>query len=424
MNFEWPNSDRDLHIVMPTLIYLKKYYNINIMTFSIFNAYYYILKYRPKMIIISNYQGSNVNHEVVKLAYQYGIKVITFISEGNTSKNNTKEALFGVNKDNKLYVDKILLWSRRGENYFIKDFPKFQNKFCTVGGTGYDRYTLLSFYDKFYFLKKIKLKYKKIIGIAAWGFDHYFGDYFEKVKDHYIKLVGEKQIEMYRNDLFKLQYIYKQLIENNKDILFILRYHPGTIDFKKNEFYGLENYTNVFISNINQNNEYHISDLISSSDLWIGYETTTSLEAWLMGKQTFLINPSGYDFVRKDIYKGSPIVQTAEEAQNLIDEYFNTKTIKKFQLLKKERKKIVADVIEYSDGQNYKRAANEIIKVYREPEKKIMYSLDIYQRAFKQNLKILLSKTIFPNRWKELDYKSDFARNYQDMYSDLIDDNS
>jgi len=247
-----------------------------------------------------------------------------------------------------------------------------------------------------------------------------FGDYFKKNEKHYLDVFGQEQIDIHRNDLVKLQIIYKKLIEQNKDILFILRYHPGTIDFEKNEFYCLGHFNNVFISNQYKNNSYQISDLINISDLWIGYETTTALEAWLLRKQTFLINPTRSDFIRENVHKGSPIVKTTEEAQKLIDEFYSNCTIRTFEVLKERRRKIIKDTIEYDDGKNYIRASEEIIKIFNKPDKKITFSFKIYKEAFKQILKLILSKTIFKKRWPNLNYKSDFAKKYQNMYDEAI----
>ncbi|WP_038452477.1 hypothetical protein [Campylobacter iguaniorum] len=66
LNLEWPNSDRDLHIVTPVLEYLKSKYNIRYKTLSIFSGYYYVLKYKPKLILISNYVGADTNHKLIK----------------------------------------------------------------------------------------------------------------------------------------------------------------------------------------------------------------------------------------------------------------------------------------------------------------------------------------------------------------------
>lgn len=420
LNLEWPRSDRDLHIVTPVLVYLNKKYNIQYKSVSIFNGYYYILKYKPKMILMSNFQGASLNNEIVKLSYLLGVKVISFISEGNVKEEALGQFLWGWNKDRKLYVDKMLLWSKRSERLFVEKYPELKDKIVTTGATGFDRYQLLKFKSKKEFLKENNLKFEKIIGIAAWGFDHYFGEYFENNKNHYLKVFGEEQIEMHKSDLYKLQDIYKKLIENNKDILFILRFHPGTIDFEKNEFYGLDKYKNVFISNRHENNQYQISDLINISDLWIGYETTTALESWLLNKQTFLINPTRSDFIRENVHKGSPIVNSANEAQSLIDEFFHNGTTDDFEKIQSFRKEIIKDVIEHGDGKNHIRAANEIMVIINQPDKKIKISFKIYKEAFKQIFKLVLSKTVMKNRWSELQYRGNFAKSYQDMYNKAI----
>ena len=421
LNLEWPNSDRDLHIVTPVLIYLYKKFNIKFKTRSIFNGYFYLIFYRPKILVISNFGGADINHNIVKLANKMGIKVVSFISEGNVKPEVLEQFLWGWNKDKVLYVEKMLLWSKRSEDIFLSKYLYLKDRLITTGATGFDRYELLNFKTKESFLKETGLSYNKIIGIAAWGFDHFFGDYFKNHKESYLKLIGHDGIDMHRNDLFKLQKIYRELIEKNQEILFILRYHPGTIDFEKNEFYGLEEFKNVFVSNSLKNNEYKIADLINISDLWIGYETTTALEAWLLGKQTFLINPTRSDFVRENVYKGSPIVKNVNESQKLIDEYFNSKTMMGFENLVSFREEIIKDVIGHSDGKNYIRASNEILEVFRSEDKKITYSFKVYKEAFKQILKILLSKTIMKKRWSKLDHKSDFAKPYQDKYNKVID---
>lgn len=420
LNLEWPNSDRDLHIVTPVLIYLNKKYNISFKTKSIFNGYYYLIKYKPKMLIISNFGGAGINHEIVKIAYSMNIKVISFISEGNVKEEALEQFLWGWNRDKILYVNKMLLWSNRSRDIFLSHYPYLKDRLIASGATGFDRYKLLNFIPKNKFLKDNNLDYNKIVGIGAWGFDHFFGDYYTKHEQQFLEIYSKEQIEMHRNDLFKVQRVYQMLIENNPDILFILRYHPGTIDFEKNEFYGLDKYKNVFISNRFQNREYQISDLINISDLWVGYETTTAMEAWLLGKQTFLINPTRSDFIRENVHKGSPIVKSVAEAQDLIDEYFKDYTIKSFEALEDSRKRIIKDVIEYGDGQNYIRASEEIVHVYNQPDKKIRLNFKIYFKGFKQILKLILSKTILREKYPNLNYKNDFAETYQNLYNKVI----
>jgi surface carbohydrate biosynthesis protein len=420
LSLVWPNADRDLHILMPVLTYLQKEYRLEYKVKSIFNGYYYLLKYRPKILVISGFAGACVNYDITKLAYSMGIKVVSLISEGNVV--DTDWLLWNDNYSSRqLYLDKFLLWSKRTERMALSKYPYLDDKIVATGATGFDRYKLLNFKSKDSFLKENNLKYKKIIGIASYGFCYLFGDFYKKRENIYVGMYGQDQIDMYRNDLVRLQKIYREIINNNPDILFILRYHPGTIDFEKNEFYGLEDLDNVFISNNFTSTDYQVADLINISDLWIAYETTTALEAWLLGKQTFLINPTRSDFIRENVHKGSPIVSNETEAQLLIDEYYLNGSIEAFQSLESERKKIIKDVIEFDDGKNHVRAAEEIIKVLEQPDRKVKYKFKIYKEAFKQILKIILSKTIFRKRWPKLVHKRDFAKPYEEAYDKAID---
>ncbi len=421
LNLEWPYSERDLHIVTPVLLYLQKRYHLRFKTKSIFNGYYYLLKYRPKILVISNFAGDKINHEVVKTAYQMGIKVVSLISEGNVKPENVHQFLWGWNKEKKLYVDKLCLWSERSRTLFIKAYPQYADRFAVTGATGFDRYQLLRFKTKNTFLEENGLTFRKIVGIAGWGFDHLFGEYYKQHEAQYLRVLGKEQIEMHRNDLMKLRHIYQEIIERNRDILFILRYHPGTVDFKKSEFYGLEKYDNVCISKPHQNNGYTISDLINISDLWIGYETTTALEAWLLGKETFLINPSRTDFIRENVHRGSPIVQTAKEAQTLIDTFFKRQRIEAFERLQQHREAVIRDAIGYADGKNHIRAAEEIYRVFETPLKRACHqSIVIYQKIGKQMLKLLLAKTLLKRRWRHMCHYTDFALPYQTAYDRVI----
>jgi hypothetical protein len=420
LDLEWPKSDRDLNIVTPILVYLNKKYNIKYKTVSIFNGYYYVLKYRPKLVVVSNFCGSIVNESIVKLLYLSGIKVVSLISEGNVAEYNPDRYLWRslIDSERRLYLDKFILWSVRSKNLFLNKYPELESVLAVSGAVGFDRYRILNFKDKHSFLKENGLKYKKIIGIAGFGFDIFFADLF---KQEMLKSYDYEQIKMFREDLYKIQNIYRMLIENNKDILFILRHHPGTFDFEKNEFYGLDTYKNVFVSSNFINSNLEISDLINISDLWIGYETTTALESWLLGKKTFLINPTRTDFNREIIYKGSAIAKNYNEAQKFIDEYYANGTIDSFEELEAWRKKIIKDIIEYDDGKNYQRAADEIVEVLNRKDREIKFRKEIYYGAAKQILKLFLSKTIFKNRWQELKYKSNFAEKYQKIYSKAID---
>ncbi len=421
LNVEWPQSERDFHITAPVLIYLSKKYHLRYKSVNIFCAYYFIIKYRPKMLLISNFSGAEINHEIVKFAYLAGIKVISFISEGNVKPEAYEQFLWGWNHDKILYLDKMLLWSKRSEGIFLKYYPTLKDTLVTTGATGFDRYKLLHFKSKETFLRENNLHYKKIVGIAAWGFDHLFGKYYQEHQDFLKEIYGDAQIALHRNDMYALQKIYYDLIKENPDILFILRYHPGTIDKEKNEFYGLDKYKNVFISDIDNSDKYGISDIINISDIWIGYETTTALEAWLLGKKTFLINPTRSDFVRENVHAGSPIVKSAQEADKIIKTFFLTGTFKSFEQLAAKRKAIIKDVIGFGDGQNYIRAAHVILSEMVPSQQQLKLGLSAYMKSLRQCVKLFLAKTILRKRWRHFLINSNFKESYNRRYDEVID---
>jgi hypothetical protein len=104
--------------------------------------------------------------------------------------------------------------------------------------------------------------------------------------------------------------------------------------------------------------EEAIHDLISVSDIWTCFESTTALESWLMGKQTIFINPDP-NFNRDPVYQGSALVHNTGEFQNSINEYYSTGRIKSFFDTAKDsrRKELIHDIIGFGDGKNHIRAS-------------------------------------------------------------------
>ncbi len=428
LNLEYPQSDRDRHIITPVYLYLREKYKLNVKSEYIWNGFFYLLKYRPKMLLLSNSCGGDINFLLTKIAHNMGIKVVALVSEGNFGEGDEEEFFWGWNKEKILYEDAKILWSERTKNFILKGCPKLKDKIYVSGATGFDRYKLLKFMNKEEFLAKSNLKkYKKIIGIAGWGFHVFFeSSVWQAYKELYLSKFGKDQIEMHRRDLFSLRDIYKKLIENNRDILFILRFHPATMNVEKSEFFGLDNYENVYISynpclsqiGIKIKQDY-ISDLINASDLWIGYYSTTLLEAWLLGKTTFLINPTRIDFIRDNTYKGSPIVLNYEDAQKLITGFFENGKINEFELLEKERKRIIKEVIEYDDGRNHIRAAKIIYKIFleeNEKTKRIQYNNFPWVATLKQFLSFGLDK-FFKRRNYDIGSEIKY---YEDLYLPAI----
>jgi len=109
--------------------------------------------------------------------------------------------------------------------------------------------------------------------------------------------------------------------------------------------------------------EEDIHELINISDLWLGYKTTTALEAWLLKKTTILIN-DGHPYAKDNLYNGSIKTTNAKHLQDLINEYYNNGKLVSFNQdeLKSFREQLIQDTIGFGDGLNHMRAASYFSK--------------------------------------------------------------
>ena len=77
--------------------------------------------------------------------------------------------------------------------------------------------------------------------------------------------------------------------------MFLLKSHPGDGFGKTSlEFEGLQEFPNVnFVKN-----SISIHDVIASSDLWMSFNSSTNLEAWLMNKPSLRFKPTTSIFLK------------------------------------------------------------------------------------------------------------------------------
>jgi surface carbohydrate biosynthesis protein len=379
LNLEYSSRGRDVDISEPILSYLEIKHNLKIRRDWCFgNMPFLLLKYYPRILLIANGTGSRRHFNAVKLASKLGIKVVALTSEGDflDGEKKVRQFFWGWNKDRVLYEDLRLVWSQRvfkqiEEN--ITDSDKFNIKIS--GATGFDRYHFFDFMKKNVFLEKYnKKKYTKVIGLGGWNFQQVLGEYYNNHKDIFNQTLGVQSIKIHQKSKGLLRQIYRKIIENNQDILFILKYHPMDDDRKYSEFYKLDKYQNV----LSIYTEENIADIINASDFWIAYESTSCLEAWLLGKQTMLVNPVSAKFNRSIISQGSPIKKSQEEVQTSIDAFYKYKEIIDFKALSKKREKIIKDVIGFKDGKNHIRAAEEIYRIFLNDNINKKANIDIY----------------------------------------------
>lgn len=361
LNLEWssyPSRDRQ----MATLVcnYLR-YMGYNVLEESIFNGYYYINKYKPKLYFNASPLGAIINLNIMKYAHYKNILGASLISEGNFKKGEkeVKQFLWGWNKERKLIENIHMQWTERTRNMSLKYHPELKDKIKVSGGIGFDIYKISKNKDRIDFLKKYKKSnFKKIIGIGCWD----FGSFYPEDERYLIrqKNLKKEDIERFRNDRIEFNKILNKIIADNKEILFLLKQHPGTrLGKMASAIEETERYSNI----ITIKDEEPVVDCINVSDFWLIYESTTAIESWLLNKQTCLLNPSGIDFPRDEVHKGSPNFKSVEKIQDAIYCFYKSGEIPGFRNLEKNRRKIIKDVIQWDDGLNHVRAGNEIINL-------------------------------------------------------------
>ena len=364
---------------MATLVcnYLR-FQGLNVVEGCIFQGYKLLRKYKPNILFISNATGSTLNFDICKYASTIGIKVVTLVSEGNIRDQDADQFLWGWNSDKKLYEVINLQWSLRAKKIINQHYPNLSKKIKVSGGVGFDIYKIMTFISRSDFLKKHhKNTFSKIIGVGCWDFGILYPEdsRFEITK----KRLTDTEIEYLKKDGILFNNIIKEIVVKNKDILFLIKEHPGEqLGKKASAIEDLDKFENVLIIK----NVEPIINCIAVSDFWIAYESTTTLEAWLMNKQTCLLNPQGGDFPRDSIYKGSPIFSTTYMLQEVIEHYYESGYIDGFIEKSNIRNLLIKDTIEFDDGLNHVRAGNQIIEI-------ILKSNNIKKYSFPINKNVL-----------------------------------
>lgn len=257
--------------------------------------------------------------------------------------------VWGVNKKQIIYETKILYWSERAKNLALSQFKDLEEKILVSGGIGFDYYKIKK--------ASIKIKNKINIGIGCWDFGPYLDindSRFESRNENYTEKVRNRFI----TDSYKFNQIFHEIVAKYKNIHFTFKEHPGNqIGENASAIQGLKKFENVTVIN----KEKSLVECISESDLWIVYESTTALEAWLLDKKTLLVNPSGTDFTRDITFKGSPNAKDVKELELILNKIILNLNFEEFDIKSNIRNKIIKDVIQYEDGLNHVRAGNFLI---------------------------------------------------------------
>jgi hypothetical protein len=365
LNLEWTSSaSRDRELVTPVINYLR-FMGVEIVSGSIFKGFYLINKLKPKYLLISNVGGSILNYSIVLYAKSIGIRVVSLISEGyfpKYDKNNVLGPQFKL--INKIFVDLILVWNQATLDFLNNESNSIFDSAFVTGNTGIDRFTFSSIsiknkekYNEFNFNK-----YDKIVTVALWDWKRSYS----KVLKKFIDLSLEYDLRLFNQILF-------QCIKENPDCLFILRQHPYSNSIFFSGILGLSDLNNTLIIK----NELTLIDNIDLSSVWLSYDSTTSIEAYLRGKRVASISPSPRSRMNRIVpAEFQPQLSTSGELSDFIRNSFE-----KNDAYTKGNDSSIAEILKsfssHWDGLNHVRAGNRILDYIDDLNKAVTYTFKV-----------------------------------------------
>jgi hypothetical protein len=351
LNLEWSSSGRDRETASLVCNALRRRGH-TVVEESIFQYRAALARHRPKLAYLADPRGSTINYEAAKFARARGFPTVTLTAEGNLAPGLTAERLWGHVRERRLIEDLNLQWSVRARDVALELEPSLAGKLMVAGGVGFDRYRLYDFPTKAEWIKRHGLAYEHAVGYAGSTFDRL--DARHPQARTFRDAWGPAATERFARERAGLNATLARVIEENPSVLFVLKQHPGALVRDATEIAGLEQHDNALLLN----DEEAISDCIAACDLWMAWDSTTCLEAWLLATPTLLINPTGPDFDRDETHRGSVIVREPRELQQALHELLEAGRLSAFDALASSRDQILRNVIQWTDGKNHLRAAH------------------------------------------------------------------
>lgn len=349
------NEPRDFYLLLPVIYFLEKYLHYEV-TFEFVWDADKIRRKIPQLVLLPNTRGHALYYEIGNYCLQNQITLFAHDSEGNFNTAIPYD-FWAFNRNKAPLTLPVMTWNSRVKDFLKATYRLPDQDIIVTGAPGFDKYQYLKKKDKAAFLNKYQQQDKrKIIGYAGWAFGKLENKELQDLLSN-INKSGEEGKKWLAEQRDAVENALRAAIEKYPDYLFVLKKHPrenfeSDLRDSRNEMNRLVTYPNVLY--IKDSEE--IQDLIEVSDLWLAFESTSIMEAWLLDKPTLLINPDIY-FTRAELYKGSAIVQNQTELLEVLQQFDQGEDhfFKQEQLLA-ERQHILSNAIGYTDGLNHLRA--------------------------------------------------------------------
>ena len=337
INFEWSSDKaRDQESSSLILNYLV-HQGYKVAKAPIHKYKKYLQIFSPKIIFVSNIAGAKINVELAEFAKKKNISLITGFGEGNFRKENLEEFIWGWNRNQEILFKKIFCWNSFAYKSLIELGENISKKARLTGSPGHDKYKVIPF----------KKTNKKItIGIGCWGFGYY--EVNKSKESHFFLEAREK----FNNILISF-------IESQPNIEFIIKLHPGeTLGLWGNGVERCDEYQNVKILYLES-----IQEAIAESDIWLTFDSTTTIDAWLAGKETFRLNPDNISWEPREKFFDAQInANNLNELNEYLEHFKKHRKLPRSNEFEEIKQRYIESMIYRSDGLNHVRCGNEIIQ--------------------------------------------------------------
>jgi surface carbohydrate biosynthesis protein len=391
------NESRDFHILLPVIYYLERFKDFEVHFIFVWQAHV-IYQNPPELVILPNTRGNNMYYEIADYAFKNGITIYHHDSEGNFDTSGNFD-WWGYNLKKKFYCPVQFAWNERVKTYVENKYGFPEDTVKVSGGVGFDRYKYLPEIDRQSILSQFgKEKYRKIVGYAGWAFGKIYNKEFSEFR--MAEEWGEKAAKEWMIDQRDfVREVLQYAIEKHPDTLFILKKHPRE-NFESdnrdspNEMNVLLEYPNVLYLK----NEVPIHELIQITDVWVSYESTSAMEAWLIGTPTICIkNEKSLEFHWSDVHEGCLLASDQHSFSQFLTQIIDEQQ-KEADLLtsnkKNRRKEILTNAIGFSDGLNHIRAMKWFAPYLDEPKSRKRPAINL--KFLRLAVLLLIGKSLYP----------------------------